>query len=87
MAQSAPLLGWRITSGPTTGSITRTIRSRDHGEDHRDRVALLTRLQLQLIAAERATIVRLRNAGTIGDDVLLRVQRDLDLEEVRLGQS
>ena len=44
-------------------------------------------LRQELIAAERGTLVRLRNAGTIGDEVMHRVERDLDLEEVRLAQD
>jgi CPA1 family monovalent cation:H+ antiporter len=45
------------------------------------------RLRQELIASERSTLVRLRNAGTIGDEVMHRVERDLDFEEVRLAQD
>jgi hypothetical protein len=31
---------------------------------------------------ERRAVVRLRDDGTIGDDVLRRIQRDLDLEQM-----
>ena len=37
-----------------------------------------------MIAAERAEVIRLRDADHIGDEVLRRVQQDLDLEEVLL---
>ena len=37
-----------------------------------------------LINTERDVVVRLRDDGTISDEALHRVQRDLDLEEVRL---
>ena len=37
-----------------------------------------------LIDTEREVVVRLRDDGTISDEALHRVQRDLDLEEVRL---
>jgi CPA1 family monovalent cation:H+ antiporter len=59
----------------------------DHLEAHRAQQDGWRRLRQELIAAERSTLVRLRNAGTIGDEVLHRVERDLDLEEVRLAQD
>jgi Na+/H+ antiporter len=59
--------------------------SRDHVEDHRDRLAAMTRLHLDLLRVERTAIIRLRDTDVIGDDVLGRVQRDLDLEELRLA--
>lgn len=59
----------------------------DHVEDHRSRMAAVKRLQLEGIAAERAVIVQLRNTGVIGDDALMQVQRELDLEELRLAQA
>ncbi len=42
------------------------------------------RLQQQGLAAERSTIIRLRNQRVINDDALRRIQRDLDLAEARL---
>jgi Na+/H+ antiporter len=42
------------------------------------------RLRRELLDAERAEIVRLRNEGVIGDDVMHRIERDLDLEHSRL---
>ena len=38
----------------------------------------------ELIEAQRAAIVRLRNDGLISADVMRMVERDLDLEESRL---
>ena len=40
-----------------------------------------------MIAAERAEVIRQRDEGEIGDEVLRRVQQDLDLEEVLLVGS
>ena len=40
-----------------------------------------------MIAAERAEVIRLRDADDIGDEVLRRVQQDLDLEEVLLTNA
>lgn len=37
-----------------------------------------------LIGAERRTIFDLRNQGIINDEVMRKIQRDLDLEELRL---
>lgn len=42
------------------------------------------RLMHEIIDAERAALLGLRNRGEITDEVLRRVQRDLDLEEARL---
>jgi CPA1 family monovalent cation:H+ antiporter len=37
-----------------------------------------------VIAAQRETVIQMRDAGEIGDDVLRRLERELDLEELRL---
>lgn len=42
------------------------------------------RLWLEMLAAERETLVALRDAGRIDDEVLARTLRDLDLEEAML---
>ncbi|MBO0683500.1 MAG: Na+/H+ antiporter, partial [Candidatus Dormibacteraeota bacterium] len=59
----------------------------DHLEDHRQREESMQRLKLEMIGAEREQIVQLRNRGAIGDDVMHRVERDLDLEELRLADA
>lgn len=41
-------------------------------------------LQQQALSAERDTIIKLRNQHVINDEALRRIQRDLDLAEVRL---
>ena len=43
------------------------------------------RLSHEALKTERRTIIKLRNAGTINDEVLRRIQRDIDLAEARLG--
>jgi len=57
-------------------------------QEERDRLAEQKRnyrqLKHALLASERDVVVRLRDEGTISDDALHRVQRDLDLEEIRL---
>ena len=42
------------------------------------------RLRRELLEAERAAVVGLRREGRISDDVMRRVERDLDLEDSRL---
>lgn len=49
-----------------------------------ERIEASVRLRRELLDAERSAIVRLRDEGYIADDILRRVQRDLDLESVRL---
>jgi CPA1 family monovalent cation:H+ antiporter len=42
------------------------------------------RLMHEIFSAQRATIVAMRNEGRITDEIMHRVERDLDLEESRL---
>jgi Na+/H+ antiporter len=42
------------------------------------------RLRRKILEAERAEIVRQRNRGDITDDIMRRIERDLDLEDARL---
>jgi Na+/H+ antiporter len=43
------------------------------------------RLMRELIEAERVALIEMRNSGEISDEVRRHVERDLDLEESRLG--
>ena len=49
-----------------------------------DRSTAYQRLQIELLQAQRETLIRLRDEGRIGDEVMHRIERDLDLEESRL---
>jgi Na+/H+ antiporter len=49
-----------------------------------ERSADYQRLRRELLAAEREAVVELRRAGRIDDEVMRRVVRDLDLEDLRL---
>jgi len=60
---------------------------RDHLEEHRSRQQNLLRLRQELLDTERATVIQLRNEGLINDGVLRLVERELDLEELRLGRE
>ena len=42
------------------------------------------RLRREILDAERAEVVRLRNEGRIDEDTMRRIERDLDLEDTRL---
>jgi CPA1 family monovalent cation:H+ antiporter len=42
------------------------------------------RLRRNVLEAERAEIIRLRNVGKINDEIMRRIERDLDLEDTRL---
>jgi monovalent cation/hydrogen antiporter len=43
------------------------------------------RLRSDLIEAERVTLLGMRNDGRIKQDIFRRIQRDLDLDEARIG--
>ncbi|HMA33186.1 MAG TPA: Na+/H+ antiporter [Chloroflexia bacterium] len=58
-------------------------RERQLAEEH---TSAYRRAQRELLGAERQELIRLRNQGTINDEVLRAVQRDLDLEESLLGE-
>jgi CPA1 family monovalent cation:H+ antiporter len=47
-------------------------------------VSAVHRLKRELLQAQRQQVVKLRNREAISDDVLRRIERDLDLEELRL---
>jgi monovalent cation/hydrogen antiporter len=42
------------------------------------------RLRRKVLEAERAEIIRARNRGDITDDIMRRIERDIDLEDARL---
>jgi monovalent cation/hydrogen antiporter len=58
----------------------------DGGGDgsYEERSQQYQRLTRELLAAQRAALLRLRNEGRISDDVRRRVEHDFDLEESRL---
>jgi CPA1 family monovalent cation:H+ antiporter len=43
------------------------------------------RLRHETLSAERRTLIRLRDEGVIGDDVLHRLEYELDVEAIRIG--
>jgi CPA1 family monovalent cation:H+ antiporter len=59
------------------------------GADDEEAAVCRTRMDVRLraLAAQHRMLVRLRDEDVIGDDVLRRVQADLDLEEARLAET
>lgn len=57
----------------------------DGAEDYEHRSSQYVRLMREAIDAQRAALLDLRDEGRIGDEVRRRVERELDLEESRLG--
>lgn len=53
-------------------------------EDYEGRSSTFQRFQHEVLRREREELLRLRNEGLINDEVMRRVERDLDLEEARL---
>src|SRR5215216_820762 len=49
-----------------------------------ERSAAYQRLMIELLGAQRLRLVTMRDEGSIGDEVMHRIERDLDLEESRL---
>jgi CPA1 family monovalent cation:H+ antiporter len=65
----------------------RRFRARYEGDGEalfEERSVAYQRLQREILEAQRAAVVELRNQGKINDEVMHRVERDLDLEDSRL---
>lgn len=54
------------------------------GIDYETRSEAYQRLQRELLDAQRETLIELRDRGEINDDVMRRIERELDLEDARL---
>ena len=53
-------------------------------DGYEDRSRARQRLVRELLHAQRRAIVQLRNKGVVSNDVMHRIERDLDLEDSRL---
>lgn len=62
-------------------------KAEDGVEDPNERSSDYQRLLRELLQAQRDELLALRRAGKIGDEVMRRVERDLDLEETRLESA
>jgi monovalent cation/hydrogen antiporter len=56
----------------------------DEDEGYEERSLAYQRVLRELIEAQRGAIIQLRNEGAISNDVMHRIERDLDLEDSRL---
>jgi Na+/H+ antiporter len=67
-------------------SITKRLKQAvdEPGEDH---AMTYQRLQREALQAERSAVIGLRNRGEINDEVLRRIERELDLEEQRIARE
>ena len=66
---------------------TRRFRARYEGvegDGEEERSQAYQRLRRELLDAERGAVLGLRNEGLITEEVMQRVQRDIDLEDSRL---
>jgi CPA1 family monovalent cation:H+ antiporter len=54
------------------------------GVDYETRSALYQRVVREVLDAQRETLIVLRDRGEINDDVMRRIERELDLEDARL---
>jgi Na+/H+ antiporter len=59
-------------------------RDRDGSEGIEEQSLAYQRLMRELFGAQQQALVRLRKEGAINDEVMRRVQRDIDLEDTRL---
>ncbi len=59
-------------------------RDGDDSDGYEDRSLSYQRLARELFDAQRRAVVQLRNSGEISNDVMLRIERELDLEDSRL---
>ena len=66
----------RYTAGLEAGGIT---------EEYAGNSVAWRNWRRELLAAEREAIVSLRDEGAISPEVMRRIERDLDLEESRIG--
>jgi CPA1 family monovalent cation:H+ antiporter len=63
-------------------------RLRHEGERQEEvKAAAMRRLRLELLNAERRTVIDLRDREVINDDVLRDIERDIDLEELRVKEE
>ena len=80
------------TSGPLYDDIAGHYRQRlaslQPGAENQEEIAVHGRhieLSLEALRVERQTLIRLRNEGRINDEVLRRIEHELDLSESRLA--
>ena len=71
-----------------SGTITNAWQAFNPRDDSQDELADHDRqieLSLEALRVERETAIRLRDEGRINDEVLRRIERELDLNESRIA--
>jgi CPA1 family monovalent cation:H+ antiporter len=61
------------------------IRAGGMTEEYAESSAAWRRWRRDLIEAERDAVIRMRDGGEISPETMRRIERDLDLEESRIG--
>ena len=76
----------RFSHGPAARHSHSVVSPPSHEEGRLDerRAAEYSRVRSRMIATERQSLLDLRDKGELGDDVMRRIQRELDLEEMLL---
>lgn len=59
----------------------------DGERQQEENAALMRRLHLELLSEERRAVIDLRDRDVINDDVLRDIERDIDLEELRVKED
>jgi CPA1 family monovalent cation:H+ antiporter len=74
----------RATYSHRTRHAEQRQESAEHDEDEEQELLEHRRIRLEVLGAEREALHNLRERGAISDHVFRRVERDLDLEELRM---
>jgi CPA1 family monovalent cation:H+ antiporter len=74
------------TRGPSTSTGHIAMMAMKTGGGGRDNAqdGVARRLKREVLLAERQAVIQLRDEGTIGDEVLRRLERELDLQDIWL---
>jgi CPA1 family monovalent cation:H+ antiporter len=59
----------------------------DNVERHEERAENVRRLRIELLKAERQAVIDLRDQEVINDEVMRDIERDIDLEELRIKED
>ncbi len=65
----------------------RQVMAQRDGVEQAQDSASQQRIQTEVLNAERAAVIHLRDQGRIDDDVLRTIERELDLEDQRLRRA
>jgi hypothetical protein len=66
------------------GQLDARLNGQDGDQSEEEIAGVFKRLQRELLAAELEEATRLRDSGFINDETLRKIQRDIDVELIRL---